>query len=127
MYLSQLVLNGRDRSVQRDLSNAHALHQRIMQAFPDNQSVNPRANWNLLFRHEPDSDVILVQSSLEPTWEKLPHSYLMKHAVKLFEHQTSQLEAGRIIQFPVRPTSLAREAGIPTRIYPSRRGCDSLR
>lgn len=109
MYLSQLVLNGRDRTVLRDLSNAHALHQRIMQAFPDEQCNNPRTDWNILFRQEPNSDVILVQSGLEPDWSQLPKGYLTKQAMKPFEPQTSQLEAGRIVQFRLKANPSKRD------------------
>ncbi|MGY3252698.1 hypothetical protein ACVW01_000527 [Thermostichus sp. MS-CIW-19] len=35
MYLSRLILNERQLLVQRELSNAHALHQRIMRRFAD--------------------------------------------------------------------------------------------
>jgi CRISPR system Cascade subunit CasE len=35
MYLSQIILNDRDRKVRHDLSNIHNLHRSIMQAFPD--------------------------------------------------------------------------------------------
>jgi CRISPR system Cascade subunit CasE len=113
MYLSKLVLNERDRTVQRDLSNAHALHQRIMQAFPDEQRESPRADWNVLFRQEPDSDTILVQSEIEPNWACLPQLYLRDHDTKPFNLQTSQLEAGRIVQFRLKanPSKRDRQTG----------------
>jgi CRISPR system Cascade subunit CasE len=113
MYLSKLNLNERDRTVQRDLSNAHALHQRIMQAFPDEQRENPRADWNILFRQEPDNDTILVQSAIEPNWAGLPQSYLSAHETKPFNLQTSQLEIGRIVQFRLKanPSKRDRQTG----------------
>ncbi len=114
MYLSKLVLNERDRSVQHDLSNAHALHQRIMQAFPDEPIEQPRCNWNILFRQEPDGDVILVQSSIEPTWVHLPPRYLNTRVenpldVKPFDLQTSQLEPGRMFQFRLKANPSKRD------------------
>lgn len=109
MYLSQLVLNERDRSVQRDLGNTHALHQRIMQAFPDEQRDKSRADWNILFRQEIDSDVILVQSCLEPTWNQLPQRYLTNHSIKSFDPQASQLEAGRKLQFRLKANPTKRD------------------
>lgn len=109
MYLSQLILNGRDRTVLRDLSNAHALHQRIMQAFPDQQRENPRADWNILFRQEPGSDVILVQSEVEPDWSQLPQGYLTQQAMKPFEPQASQLNRARIIQFRLKANASKRD------------------
>ena len=53
--------------------------------------------------------MILVQSGLEPSWEKLPQSYLMKHAIKPFEPQASQLEAGRVIQFRLKANPSKRD------------------
>lgn len=111
MYLSQLVLNVGDRAVQRDLSNAHALHQRIMQAFPDEQRDKPRADWNVLFRQEPDSDVVLVQSTIEPDWSRLQQGYLSNHpAPKLFDLNASQLYAGRVVQFRLKANPSKRDS-----------------
>jgi len=114
MYLSKLVLNDRDPIVQRDLSNAHALHQRIMQAFPDEEPANPRANWNVLFRQELDSEVVLVQSGIAPNWTHLPSGYLNDRAetpvyVKPFDPQVSYLEPGRILQFRLKANPSKRD------------------
>lgn len=114
MYLSKLVLNERDRTVQRDLSNAHALHQRIMQAFPDEQRDQPRADWHVLFRQEPDSSTVLVQSGIEPNWNHLPPNYLsdrmgMPLGVKPFDLEPSQLELGRVFQFRLKANPSKRD------------------
>ena len=114
MYLSQLVLNERDRTAQRDFSNAHDLHRRIMQAFPDEQRDRPRADWNVLFRHELDSDVILVQSAIEPDWSRLHQGYLAKDPItKPFNLDASQLHAGRVVQFRLKanPSKRNKETG----------------
>lgn len=109
MYLSQLVLNERDRSVQWDLGNTHTLHQRIMQAFPDEQRDRSRADWNVLFRQEITSNVILVQSCLEPDWSQLPQGYLTNHSIKSFDPQANQLEAGRTLQFRLKANPSKRD------------------
>jgi CRISPR system Cascade subunit CasE len=109
MYLSKLNLNERDRIVQRDLSNAHKLHQRIMLAFPDEQRDCPRDDWNILFRQEPDSNVVLVQSEIEPTWTKLPDGYLSDRAVKQVELEAVQFGLGRILQFRLRANPSKRD------------------
>jgi CRISPR system Cascade subunit CasE len=109
MYLSKLVLNGRNLTVQKDLSNAHKLHQRIMLAFPDEQRDRPREDWNVLFRQEPDSDVILVQSEIEPVWTKLPDGYLSDRAVKQIEIEAEQFGVGRILQFRLRANPSKRD------------------
>jgi CRISPR system Cascade subunit CasE len=100
MYLSKLMLNARNRTVQKDLSNAHKLHQRIMQAFPDEEQRNcPRGDWHILFRQEPDSDLILVQSGIEPDWSKLPENYLKGHDGKTVTFETAHIYPGRVLQF----------------------------
>jgi CRISPR system Cascade subunit CasE len=111
MYLSQLVLNARKSDVLRDLSNAHKLHQRIMQAFPDEEDRDsPRQDWHILFRQEPDSDVVLVQSDLEPDWSRLPDGYLRQcHGPKLFSLSPEQVSSGRCFQFRLRANPSKRD------------------
>ena len=114
MYLSKLVLNERDRAVQHDLSNAHALHQRIMQAFPDEQRDNPRADWNVLFRQEPDSGIVLVQSGTEPNWTHLPSGYLSDRTdqpiqSKPCDFQIKRLQPGQILQFRLKANPSKRD------------------
>jgi CRISPR system Cascade subunit CasE len=114
MYLSKLVLNGRDRTVQRDLSNAHALHQRIMHAFPDQQERDrPRQDWHVLFRQEPDSEVVLVQSELQPDWSKLPADYLeagITPGIKEFVPHPQKLPSGQVLQFRLRANPSKRDS-----------------
>jgi CRISPR system Cascade subunit CasE len=111
MYLSKLVLNERDRKVRSDLSNAHNLHRSIMQAFPDRHLEMPRADWNILFRQELDSDVILVQSDaeLKPDWTQLPQGYLVNHVVKPFDLQANRLKTGQIFQFRLKANPSKRD------------------
>ncbi|MGF1603426.1 MAG: type I-E CRISPR-associated protein Cas6/Cse3/CasE [Thermosynechococcaceae cyanobacterium] len=111
MYLSKLVLNERDRKVRSDLSNAHNLHRSIMQAFPDENRENSRADWNILFRQEPDSEVILVQSDaeIEPDWARLPQGYLVQHAVKSFDVQASQIKSSQLFQFRLKANPSKRD------------------
>jgi CRISPR system Cascade subunit CasE len=110
MYLSKLILNERQSLVHRELGNAHKFHQRIMQAFPDEQNLNsPREDWHILFRHEPDSDLVLVQSDLEPDWTKLPHGYLRDQQVKPMQLGVDQLAVGRRFQFRLRANPSKRD------------------
>jgi CRISPR system Cascade subunit CasE len=111
MFLSQLILNERQSLVYRDLGNAHKFHQRIMQAFPDQEDrASPREDWHILFRHEPDRDVVLVQSALEPDWSKLPDGYLKHHAVKAVNLGADQLSAPRLFQFRLLANPSKRDA-----------------
>lgn len=111
MYLSQLVLNSRQSQVHKELGNAHKFHQRIMQAFPDEESRDrPREDWHILFRHEPDKDVVLVQSEIEPDWSKLPDQYLRNHAVKEVNLTADQLSTNGIFQFRLRANPSKRDS-----------------
>lgn len=115
MYLSRLVLNERDRLVLRDLANAHDLHRRIMQAFPDEKRENPRADWQVLFRQEPASEVVLVQSEIEPDWTYLPSTYLSDRVpnsiqVKLFELSADRVGNGSVWQFRLRANPSKRDS-----------------
>lgn len=110
MYLSQLILNERQPQVHRELGNVHKFHQRMMQAFPDEEGRdNPRQDWHILFRQEPDSDVVLVQSALEPDWSRLPAGYLSDHRVKPMNLGADQLTVGRIFQFRLRANPSKRD------------------
>lgn len=108
MFLSKLVLNYRDRTAQQDLSNVHKLHQRIMQGFPDESREHPRNDWHILFRQEPDSEVILIQSAIEPDWSHLSSSYV----VQLSDPKPVVLD---IANFPVRRSLFFRLRANPSK------------
>ncbi len=110
MYLSKLVLNESNPAVQKDLSNAHALHQRIMHGFPDEHRDVPRSDWNVLFRHEPDSNVILVQSVIEPDWNKLEANYLLSYDTKPFDPVIAHFSPGKLLQFRLRANPSKRDS-----------------
>jgi CRISPR system Cascade subunit CasE len=110
MYLSKLVLNWENAKAQHDLSDAHALHQRIMQAFPDEQREKPRNDWNILFRQEPDSEVILIQSDLEPTWNYLSDGYLRDQPIsKAVNLDIEKFSLGQQFQFRLRANPSKRD------------------
>jgi CRISPR system Cascade subunit CasE len=109
MYLSQLILNDRNPQVRRHLSNIHDLHRGIMLAFPDEQRDQPRADWNVLFRLEPDSNILLVQSELEPDWNRLPSEYLIDRHSKSFVPEVSQFPVDRLLQFRLKANPSKRD------------------
>lgn len=79
LYLSQLIVDGRCREARRDLSDCHALHERILHAFPDAPEITAaRDHYGVLYRVEPlDGGArILVQSRERPDWSRLPAGYL---------------------------------------------------
>jgi CRISPR system Cascade subunit CasE len=118
MYISQLILNDRDRKVRHDLSNIHNLHRSIMQAFPDEQREKARADWQVLFRLEPDSNVLLVQSELEPDWDKLlklSPNYLLPDKMgrffcsKPFTPEVSLFPVDRLLRFRLKANPSKRD------------------
>jgi CRISPR system Cascade subunit CasE len=127
MYLSQLTLNDRDRKVRHDLSNIHNLHRSIMQAFPnieplpeeEEKQKRVRADWQILFRLEPDSNVLLVQSELEPDWHKLPLTYLTQKQCKPFQPEISQFPIDRLFRFRLKanPSKRDKETGKTVGLY----------
>jgi CRISPR system Cascade subunit CasE len=81
MYLSQLILNPRNRNVRRDLADAQALHRRVMSGFGTaDDDANARAQMGVLYRVEVKQRTgaveLLVQSLVIPKWERLPPQYL---------------------------------------------------
>ena len=117
MYLSQLILTERQSLVYHDLSNAHKLHQRIMQGFPDTkdtlraqETLTPRQDWHILYRQELDSLAILVQSVIAPDWERLPGGYLTSAAVKSFELSPVVLKPGTLYWFRLQANPSKRDS-----------------
>ncbi|MBG0785441.1 MAG: type I-E CRISPR-associated protein Cas6/Cse3/CasE [Anaerolineaceae bacterium] len=75
MYLSNLILNPRNRQVSIDKGNPYELHRSIMLAFPAFNHEKER----VLFRLEMGlSNQVLVQSTIIPDWTRLSVGYLMK-------------------------------------------------
>jgi CRISPR system Cascade subunit CasE len=109
MYLAQLKLNSQSRDVHRDLGDAHKLHQRIMQAFPDENRENARADWNVLFRQEPEQDLVLVSSSIEGDWTLLPSGYLLSHVSKPFDVENIAFMTGQLLQFRLKANPSKRD------------------
>lgn len=79
LYLSQLSIDGRCREARRDLSDCHALHERVLHAFPDAPEITAaRDHYGVLYRVESldGGAVVLVQSRELPNWSCLPAGYL---------------------------------------------------
>ena len=72
MYLSRLILNPRNRRVQREVADPYQMHRSIMRAFPDDLDEQTE---RVLFRLEPHprtgTPSLLVQSLTHPDWSWL--------------------------------------------------------
>lgn len=117
MYLSKLMLNLLDRSVQRDLRNCHELHRTLMKAFPQ-ATCNPRQTWGVLYRTEIQPEgVVIVQSKIEPNWGNINTGYFLHPPlVKRIDQQYEQIKNGMVLRFrlqanPTRKIAVKTENG----------------
>jgi CRISPR system Cascade subunit CasE len=103
IYLSQLILNPASRMAQNECRNPYQMHRTLMQGFNCN-----REEANVLYRLDihPYSDLmtLLVQSTIEPTWQPLTQvgqgQYLQSPPTyKVIE---LGLQNGRILTFRLR-------------------------
>jgi len=83
IYLSRLLLDPRQRAVQRDLIDCQGMHRTLLRAFPgiEHGDVDggARATHGVLYRVDSGYDgrvEVLVQSRIQPDWTALPSPYL---------------------------------------------------
>lgn len=110
MYLSQLILNPRNRAVQTDLARPHDLHKTIMSAFPDNlDKAQERVLYRIEQRAQTQQIVLLVQSLGQPDWSVLTPSYTLdlpnNPAIKAVN---LQLQPGQRLAFRLRANPTKR-------------------
>lgn len=110
MFLSLIEPNPQHPNVHRDRQDAHRMHQRIMQAFPDELRQTARSDWRILFRVEPDQNTILVQSDLRPDWQRLPSRYLTGSACHPISPLLQQIQDGKTFQFRLMANPSKRDA-----------------
>lgn len=85
LFLSRLILNPSSCEVRRDMGDCHALHCTILKAFPaveGGSETKAREQFGLLYRLDINPRigraVLLVQSLVEPDWNKLPSDYCLE-------------------------------------------------
>jgi CRISPR system Cascade subunit CasE len=108
MYLSRLILDPRNRRVQREVANPYQMHKSLMRAFPDDLQ---KGQERVLFRLEAGRSgalTLLVQSWDLPDWSWLAEpearGYLLpvgepNPAVKSFDLKPT---AGQVLAFRLR-------------------------
>ncbi len=115
MYLSRLILNPRNRRVQKEVADPYQMHRSLMNAFPDDLASGAE---RVLFRLESAPQrgglSLLVQSWNLPDWGWLEapnaRGYLLpvdvpNPAVKPFD---VDLSAGQVLAFRLRANPTAR-------------------
>lgn len=118
MYLSRLILNPRNRRVQKEIANPYEMHRSVMRAFPGDLTDGSE---RVLFRLESQpcagSLTLLVQSWTLPDWSWLADSgargYLLpvgepNPAIKSFD---LSLTAGQALAFRLRANPTVKRQG----------------
>jgi CRISPR system Cascade subunit CasE len=72
MYLTRMRLNLRDRGARRDLGSPYEMHRTLARLFA---AAPAGARERVLFRVEPGSETVLVQSQTVPSLAVLPTGY----------------------------------------------------
>ncbi len=120
LYLSRLILNTRQRAVQRDLADCNRLHARIMAALPGAPDrTTAREHFGVLYRLElldgPEHMRLLVQSNHLPDWSSLPAGYLTPSidergnpAVRSIEDEIGRIRQGMRLRFRLRANPTKR-------------------
>jgi len=124
MYLSRLILNPRNRRVQREIADPYQMHRSLMRAFPDD--LAPAAE-RVLYRleHDPRRGALqlLVQSLNLPDWSWLAQpgarGYLLavdepNPAVKSFD---LHLVPGQVLAFRLRANPTVKRNGKRLGLY----------
>ena len=109
MYLSQLILNPRNRRVQKEVADPYQMHRSLMNAFPDDlEPGDERVLFRLETHPRTGALTLLVQSWTLPDWSWLAESnarnYLLpvsepNPAVKAFD---LDLAPGQVLAFRLR-------------------------
>jgi len=109
MYLSRLILNPRNRRVQKEVAQPYQMHRSLMKAFPDNlKPGDERVLFRLEAHPRTGALTLLVQSLTLPDWSWLAESnargYLLpvnepNPAVKSFD---LNLAPGQVLAFRLR-------------------------
>lgn len=110
IFLSRLVLDPNARSVAADVSDCHALHRRVMQAFAEApEGASPRDHFGVLHRVDIgalERPELIVQAAVVPSWVHLPNGYLASDAAppvcKNVAERYATIEAGMRLRFRLR-------------------------
>jgi CRISPR system Cascade subunit CasE len=115
MYLSRLILNPRNRRVQKEIADRYQLHRSIMRAFADDlDTTEERVLFRVEEQHRGGDLSLLVQSLTMPDWTWLAEpdarGYLLpvsrpNPAVKPFD---LSLASGQKLAFRLRANPTAR-------------------
>jgi CRISPR system Cascade subunit CasE len=118
MYLSRLILNPRNRRVQKETANPYEMHRSVMRAFPDDlEEGDERVLFRLESQRRTGSLTLLVQSWMSPDWSWLAEpgvrGYLLpvgepNPAVKSFE---LALTPGQTLAFRLRANPTVKRDG----------------
>ncbi|MGW2886430.1 type I-E CRISPR-associated protein Cas6/Cse3/CasE [Streptomyces griseoruber] len=118
LWLTRIIPDPRSSAARRDLAgnnSAMNLHRRLMSLYPSDTGPDPRARFGVLFRTEdtPTGPHILLQSTHEPDFTRLPDRYGTTHCRPL-DPLLDALKPGLTIRFRC-AASPVRKPGATTR------------
>lgn len=101
MYLSRILLNPHNRRVHLEVARPYEMHRTLLRAFPDNLAKDDeRVLYRIESEPRTETPLVLVQSRLEPEWEKLTDGYLAARAGNVAVKQVElQLSSGQVLAF----------------------------
>ena len=119
MYLSRLILNPKNRAVQKDIANPYELHRSLLAAFADDLPEKER----ILYRVDTDPrsgvPTVLLQSHTSPDWAVLDQrsNYLASAPdVKTFDLE-DKLTPGQTLSFRLRANATVKRDGSRHGLY----------
>jgi CRISPR system Cascade subunit CasE len=118
MYLSRLILNPRNRRVQKEIANPYEMHRSVMRAFGDDlKDASERILFRLESQRQTGNLTLLVQSWTMPDWSWLAdpgaRGYLLpvrepNPAIKSFD---LSLVKGQTLAFRLRANPTVKRQG----------------
>ncbi len=131
MYYSRLILNPRNRQVQRDLSDPYQMHRTILHGFPNGKlhvERNDEEAAGVLYRvdTQPQSGlpIVLVQSQVAPNWSFLQAETFKSYLLPVDPWQGDENPAvkARAIEFQLEQTLAFRLRADPTKRLSAAKG-----
>lgn len=96
MYLSRVQLDLNHSSVRRDIVNLYELHRTLCRVYAAPDEAVPRFLWRMLNRRNVE---LLLQSTTEPNWERLPQGYICHEETKKLN---LGLKDGQVLRFSMK-------------------------
>jgi len=109
MYLSRLTFDLASAAARRDLSDAYETHRTLTRLVCDGPDAEPgKFLWRQEQAESGDAPIVLMQSEVEPQFDRLPEGYLLQAATKEWE---PVIPEGTLLTFRVRANPSVKREG----------------